>query len=135
MWTQHDGTPGGLMVYTEDVTERKRAQDELTAQHWFLRQVIDLNTSFIFAKDISGKYTLINKALADAYGTTPEDAIGKYDEDFNPNPVETQHFKSDDLEVVNLRRAKFIAEEPVTHVTGETRWYQTIKVPLISEDG
>src|SRR5690606_2203424 len=26
-------------------------------------------------------------------------------------------------------------EEPVSHVTGETRWYQTIKVPLISDDG
>jgi PAS domain S-box-containing protein len=134
-WTDATGSFGGLMIYTEIVTERKRAQEELRAQHRFLRQVIDLNTSFIFAKDISGKYTLINKALADAYGTTPEDAIGKYDEDFNPNRDETRHFKSDDLEVVNTRRAKFIPEEPVSHVTGETRWYQTIKVPLISDDG
>lgn len=134
-WTAADGAVGGLMIYTENVTERKRAQDELTAQHRFLRQVIDLNTSFIFAKDISGKYTLINKALADAYGTTPDDAIGKFDEDFNRNVDETRHFMSDDLEVVNTRRAKFVPEEPVTHVSGETRWYQTIKVPLISADG
>lgn len=134
-WTDDTGRFGGLMIYTEIVTARKQAQEELRAQHRFLRQVIDLNTSFIFAKDISGKYTLINKALADAYGTTPEDAIGKYDEDFNPNRDETRHFKSDDLEVVHTRRAKFIPEEPVSHVTGETRWYQTIKVPLISDDG
>jgi two-component system sensor histidine kinase/response regulator len=134
-WTDEAGNFGGLMIYTEIVTERKRAQEELREQHRFLRQVIDLNTSFIFAKDISGKYTLINKALADAYGTTPQDAIGKYDEDFNPNRDETRHFKSDDLEVVNTRQVKFIPEEPVSHVTGETRWYQTIKVPLISDDG
>jgi two-component system, sensor histidine kinase and response regulator len=134
-WTDEIGGFGGLMVYTEIVTERKRAQEELRAQHRFLRQVIDLNTSFIFAKDVSGKYTLINKALANAYGTTPEDAIGKYDEDFNANPDETRHFKSDDLEVIQTRRPKFVPEEPVTHVTGETRWYQTIKVPLISDDG
>ena len=134
-WTDDNGRFGGLMIYTEIVTERKRAQEELRDQHRFLRQVIDLNTSFIFAKDVSGKYTLINKALADAYGTTPEAAIGKYDEDFNTNRDETRHFKSDDLEVVNTRQAKFIPEEPVSHVTGETRWYQTIKVPLISEDG
>jgi PAS domain S-box-containing protein len=134
-WSTAEGEFGGLMIYTEVVTARKRARDDLQAQHRFLRQVIDLNTSFIFAKDISGQYTLINKALADAYGTTPEEAIGKYDEDFNTNRDETRHFKSDDLEVVHTRRAKFVPEEPVTHVTGETRWYQTIKVPLVSDDG
>ncbi len=134
-WMTADGMIGGLMVFTEIVTERKRAQDELRAQHRFLRQVIDLNTSFIFAKDISGRFTLINRALADAYGTTPDGAIGKFDEDFNPIPNETDHFKGDDLEVLRQRMPKFVAEESVTHVSNETRWYQTIKVPLISDDG
>lgn len=135
-WMTADGIIGGLMVFTEIVTERKRAQDEIHAQHRFLRQVIDLNTSFIFAKDVGGRFTLINKALADAYGTTPDDAIGKYDADFNRLPHETDHFKGDDLEVLRTRTPKFIPEESVTHVNpSETRWYQTIKVPLISDDG
>lgn len=135
-WLTPDGNIGGLMVFTEIVTERKRAQDDLRAQHRFLRQVIDLNTSFIFAKDTSGRFTLINRALADAYGTTPDGAIGKYDADFNPVPHETDHFRGDDLEVLQKRIPKFIPEESVTHVRdGEPRWYQTIKVPLVSDDG
>jgi len=135
-WMTSQGVIGGLMVFTEIVTERKRAQDEFRTQHHFLRQVIDLNTSFIFAKDISGRFTLINKALADAYGTTPDDAIGKYDADFNPIPHETDHFKGDDLEVLRTRTPKFIPEECVTHVNpSQMRWYQTIKVPIISDDG
>lgn len=135
-WLTTDGMIGGLMIFTEIVTERKRAQDENHAQHRFLRQVIDLNTSFIFAKDTGGRFTLINRALADAYGTTPEGAIGKYDADFNAMAHETDHFKGDDLEVLQTRTPKFIPEESVTHVkSGETRWYQTIKVPLISDDG
>lgn len=129
-----DDAIGGLLMYTDVITERKQAQDALKAQHQFLRQVIDLNTSFIFAKDIEGRFTLVNKALADAYGASPEEMIGKFDEDYNSNPAETQHFYQDDLEVVTTRQPKFIPEEPVSNINGETRWYQTIKVPLIAED-
>lgn len=134
-WYSSDGSIGGLIMYVEIITERKKAQDALQAQHRFLRQVIDLNTSFIFAKDENGSYTLVNKALADAYGSVPEEMVGKFDEDYNRNRIETVHFRSDDLEVVRDRRPKFISEEPVTNVKGETRWYQTIKVPIVSEDG
>jgi PAS domain S-box-containing protein len=134
-WFMRDGSIGGLIMYVEIITERKKARDELQAQHRFLRQVIDLNTSFIFAKDMNGGYTLVNKALADAYGSVPEAMVGKFDEDYNTNRRETQHFRSDDLEVVRSRRSKFIPEEPVTHVNGETRWYQTIKVPIVSAEG
>lgn len=134
-WFMRDGSIGGLIMYVEIITERKKARDELQAQHRFLRQVIDLNTSFIFAKDTNGGYTLVNKALADAYGSVPEEMVGKFDEDYNINRAETQHFRSDDLDVVRSQRAKFIPEEPVTNVRGETRWYQTIKVPIVSADG
>lgn len=135
-WYRSENEIGGLIIYTEIITGSKKAQEELEAQHRFLRQVIDLNTSFIFAKDIDGRFTLVNKALADAYGSTMENMVGKIDEDFNPKTDETAHFRHDDLEVVQTRQSKFIPEESVSNVdTGEVRWYQTIKVPLISDDG
>ncbi|MBZ0304006.1 MAG: PAS domain-containing protein, partial [Anaerolineae bacterium] len=131
-----DGQSVQLLGVATDITDRKRAQDHLETQRNFLRQVIDLNTSLIFTKDEHGQFTLVNKALADAYGTTPRDMVGKYDEDFNPRQNETEHFRHDDAEVVRNRQPKFIAEEPVTNVvTEETRWYQTVKVPLFAEDG
>ena len=134
-WYQSDETVGGLIMYISIISEQKRARDALQAERWFLRQVIDLNTSFIFAKDLDGRYTLVNKALADWYGSSPEEMVGKYDEDYNVNREETVHFRSDDLEVVRTLTPKFIPEEPVSSSTGVTHWYQTIKVPLIFEDG
>ena len=135
-WYADDGTIGGLIIYAEDITDSRETQLALERQHRFLRQVIDLNTSFVFAKDRDGRFTLVNRALADAYGSTPEEMVGKYDEDYNPIPNETYHFKRDDLEVLRTRTPKFIAEEAVTHVgDGKTRWYQTTKVPLIAEPG
>jgi len=135
-WRTTQGDIGGLIVYTEIITDRKQAQDALKAQHNFLRQVIDLDPSFIFAKDQNGRFLLANKALADTYGTTPDAMVGCLDKDFNPLQSESEHFHRDDLEVVRTRKPKFIPEEPLSNVvTGETRWYQTIKVPLLAADG
>ena len=134
-WYDKNNEVGGLIMYISIISEQKKARDELQAERWFLRQVIDLNTSFIFAKDIDGRYTLVNKALADWYGSVPEEMVGKYDEDYNKKTDETEVFRRDDLEVVRNRKTKFIPEEPVSSAEGEERWYQTIKVPLIFEDG
>lgn len=135
-WYMLNGDIGGLILYTEIITQRKQAEAALKSQEKFLRQVMDLNTSFIFAKDEKGRFTLVNKALCDAYGSDPDSIVGKVDSDFNTNMTETNHFRQDDLKVIHTRQPIFIPEEPVTHVlTGETCWYQTVKVPLISEDG
>ena len=64
----------------------------MAVQQDYLRQIIDLNPSFIFAKDEEGKFVLVNKALADAYGSTPEEMVGKSDADYNPNEEEVKGF-------------------------------------------
>jgi PAS domain S-box-containing protein len=107
----------------------------LAAQQRFLRQIIDLNPGFIFAKDREGRFTLVNKAVADAYGTTVEDLIGKTDADFNPSAEEVAHFRRDDLEVMNTLQEKFIPEEVITDASGKVRYVQTIKRPIVGPDG
>lgn len=120
----------------QDITERKRYEDELNRQREYLRTVIDTDPNFVFAKDWEGKFTLVNKAVADVYSTTVEELKGKSDADFNPNKDEVEHFLKDDREVISSGISKFISEEKVTNSnTGETRWYQTIKVPLRAVDG
>ena len=108
--------------------------DRLAAQR-FLRQVIDLNPSFIFAKDRAGRFTLVNQAVADNYGTTVEELIGKTDADFNPDAAQVEHFRRDDLEVMDSRREKVVPAEVITDSTGQRRWLHTIKRPIIGPDG
>jgi PAS domain S-box-containing protein len=115
--------------------ERKRGEEARKNQRAFLRQVIDLNPSFIFAKDREGRFTLVNQAVAEAYGTTVEGLIGKTDADFNPNEEEVDRFRRDDLEVIDKNSEKFIPEECITDASGNVRWLQTIKRPIISPDG
>lgn len=101
----------------------------------FLRQVIDINPHFIFAKDRDGRFTLVNQAVADAYGTTIEGLIGKTDADFNPKRAEVEFFRKMDREVMDSKKERFIPEEVITDATGKQRWLQTIKRPIIDKDG
>lgn len=113
---------------------RRQAEDEVAHQHAFLRQVIDLDRNFIFAKDREGRFVLVNKALADAYGVSVENLIGKTDADFNPNGDEVELFRRADLRVMNTLQELFIPEERITDALGHIRWLQTVKRPIISED-
>jgi PAS domain S-box-containing protein len=142
-WLQTDKIPyrdaegriAGVIVFATDITERKRAEETLEEQRAFLRQVIDIDPNFLFVKDREGRFVLVNKALADAYGSTVDDVIGKTDADFNPNLEEVEHFRRDDLEVIDSLQEKFIPEEVITDATGNVRWLQTSKRPVVDRDG
>jgi two-component system sensor kinase FixL len=130
-------TEQGLLVLTSivDISERKKSEEALEKERAFLRQVIDIDPNFIFAKDREGRFTLANRAVAEAYGTTVEDLIGKTDADFNPHAEEVQSFHRMDLEVIDTLQERFIPEEPITDAKGKVRWLQTVKRPIIEKDG
>jgi two-component system cell cycle sensor histidine kinase/response regulator CckA len=112
-----------------------RREDELAAQRAFLRQIIDLNPSFVFAKDRAGRFTLVNQAVAENYGTTVEALVGRTDADFNPDHGQVEHFRRDDLEVMDTLREKVIPEEVITDASGRRRYLHTIKRPIVGPDG
>ena len=94
-------TPVRHVGTVQDITERKHAEKQTQRSEAFLRQVIDINPNLIFVKDREGRFTLVNKALADVYGTTVENLIAKTDADFNENLDEVEHFRRVDLKVMD----------------------------------
>jgi PAS domain S-box-containing protein len=131
----------GLAITTSLLDRRYSDQAvalQASATHYqkFLRQVIDTNPHLIFVKDWEGRYVLANAAVADLYGTSVDSVLGKRDADFNPKQEEVDKYLRHDREVMTSQRATFISEEPATNArTGEIRWFQTVKVPLLSSDG
>ena len=89
----------------------------------------------MFAKDRQGRFTLVNQAVADCYGTTVEGLLGKTDADFNPNEEEVTHFQQKDRDVLDSHKELFIPEETITDASGSIRWLQTVKRPLFDEQG
>ncbi|MDR4465659.1 MAG: PAS domain S-box protein [Nitrospira sp.] len=133
-YLSYDGQEYGCAIL-RDIGERKRAEVELRRSHAFLRQVIDTDPGLIFAKDRGGRFAMANKTVADWYGTTVEDLVGKSDADVNPNADEVEFFRENDLEVMNTGRDRFIPEEKFTDTKGNTRWFQTVKRPIFDDDG
>ena len=124
-----------VLSIVRNISERARIERAMKDQRDFLRQVIDINPNFVFAKDRQGRFTLVNRAIADAYGTSVDDLIGKTDADFTPSQQEVEGFRRDDLEVMTKRREKFVPEETITDAAGEKRWLQTVKRPIIDKNG
>jgi PAS domain S-box-containing protein len=112
-------TQEGLLVLTSivDISARKQAEEALEKERAFLRQVIDIDPNFIFAKDREGRFTLANRAVAEAYGTTVENLIGKTDAEFNPHAEQVEHFHRMDVEVIDRLQERFIPEEQITDAT------------------
>ena len=130
-----DGAFLGYIGTATDITEHKRDEEALEKERAFLRQVIDIVPNFIFAKDRQGRFTLANRATAEAYGTTVENLIGRTDGDFNSNFEEVEFFRRMDLEVMNTLQERFISEERVTDASGKVRWLQSVKRPIVEKDG
>ncbi|MCI0513666.1 PAS domain S-box protein, partial [candidate division KSB1 bacterium] len=113
-----------------DITDRKIAQEKVRISENRLRQIIDLVPHFIFAKDEQGRFILVNKAVADAYGTTVEALLNKTDADFAKSEAEVAHFRADDLAVIRSGQPKVIEEEEITDAAGNIRLLQTTKIPF-----
>jgi len=112
----------------EELSKRKKIEKEL-------KQIINLNPNYIFAKNYAGEFTLINDSLAEAFGSTPEKIIGKTDADFAKNKEEAENFRRDDLRVMNTKKELVIPEEILTNAQGNKVYLRTVKRAIVDEDG
>jgi len=146
VWVQTQARPvfaadGGLLGYRgvdRDITAQRQteeAQRQLREQEAFLRQVLDINPNFVFVRDREGRFVLANQAIADAYGTTVDGLIGKTDADFTLSGADVEAIRRSDLGVMESLKEKFIPESHIAYGGAHPRWVQTIKRPLVDEDG
>ena len=85
-WRNIAGEIGGIIMFTEVITERKQAelalkqtQEELQANASLLSAVIEGIPDPLFVKDLKGRYVMINAAGAKAIGKSVAEIIGKDD--------------------------------------------------------
>jgi PAS domain S-box-containing protein len=130
-----DGEPRYLLAISDDITDRKLAEEALAKERSLLRTVIDNLPDFIFAKDTQSRFILNNRAHAQFLGAGfAADVLGKSDQDFfQPELAET--YIDDDQNVMQGRAHVVGKEEPIVDRSGARRWISTTKVPLKRPDG
>ncbi|MBI4542932.1 MAG: PAS domain S-box protein [Gemmatimonadetes bacterium] len=77
------------------VIDRKRAEEELRGNRDLLRAVIEGSFDSIFAKDLEGRYLLMNSVAARAVGRTLDTVIGQRDDDLFPPEMAHRYGESD----------------------------------------
>jgi len=123
-----------LQGIIRDISERKRAEEELLRQKIFFRQVIDADPNLIFVKDAAGRMLLANQAMAALYGTTPDDMLGEqYLASLKRRDSQAELYLEMDREVIGNRQpVAFVHPSPVG---GEEHWFLTNKMPMVLPDG
>ena len=113
-----------------EVRDREKSELEWAAERVLLRAMIDQVPDYLFAKDLEGRFLLVNRAVADIHGCAElGDMIGRTDFDLHAPELAAKFFEIEQT-VVRSGRAMIDMEEVVLDATGAKKWLSTSKVAL-----
>ncbi|MBK2095042.1 PAS domain-containing protein [Francisella philomiragia] len=93
---------------------------------------INRDDLFLYVKNIDSKYIFLSKNICNLSKIEYEDAIGKYDDDFNWGKEQADAFKSDDLYVFTTKKSH--TSEYLLSINGGFLWIETEKIPIMTEN-
>ncbi len=123
---------GVYLLVTRDISNRKAAEEALKEQQSYLRDIIDSSPNLIFIKDVEGRYTLVNKAMAAIFGKKPKDMLGKTSIELTFSSEQVQKYLSEDRLIFDRDQKEVKSTDSVIDSEGKQRWFQYVKIPLKS---
>ena len=144
------GGQAGAVAVISEISERKRAEDEIRAlnanleslvqqrtaqlrqQTRYLRVLIDTIPWWVWFKDTDSRYLAVNRATAAILGTEVEAMVGKSDFDVKP-PEVARAFRADDMKVMASGSPQTVEE--VQQGPDGALWVEIFKTPVTDEDG
>lgn len=124
----------GLLVAL-DITDRKRAEEEVSHAEAFLESVVENIPNMVFVKEAEDlRFVRFNRAGEELLGYSRDDLVGRNDYDFFPRE-EADSFTSRDREVLEGGGVVDIEEEPIETKEKGLRILHTKKIPIVDESG
>jgi PAS domain S-box-containing protein len=117
---------------TRDITERKRAEEDLRQNRALLKLYFDNLPALFFVKDLEGRITDVNQAFERAVAIPKDQIVGKTDFDFHPAEEAAATLANDRLVARTGRAMQF--EEPTPLADG-VHVFRSTKFPIRDEDG
>jgi two-component system, cell cycle sensor histidine kinase and response regulator CckA len=119
------GSPA-LQAYCVDLTEQRKAEEELRASEERLRSIAESAIDSIFCKDTDRRYTFANDAMCRLFGVDSEELLGRTPEDLFDRESATVVRETDDRtfsgETVDVVRT--------IRVGAEEKTFHTVQVPM-----
>ena len=127
-----DGQTPALRVVLTDITERKKAEDELQKNQALLVSITEGTTDAVYAKDTEGRYLLFNDAASHYVGRSAEAVLGKDDTALFP-PREAREVMAADHQIIASGDTRTY-EEFVSTLAGPTT-FEATKGPIRNAQG
>lgn len=118
-----------------DLSEIKKTSKALEENRKLLQTVIDEMPNALVVKDAKGNFILGNKSIANLYGTTPEQMVGKHDDDFGVPKEIADAFRENVLSIMKNGKAEIVIEISRDARSGKIHHFKSIKKPFIDSDG
>ncbi|KPK85618.1 MAG: hypothetical protein AMJ81_03235 [Phycisphaerae bacterium SM23_33] len=120
-----------LFTTCRDISEHKRADEELRTQRELLGNVLRHIPYQVFWKDTRSVYLGCNQSFASAAGAgSPEGIVGKMDSDLAFDKRRARRYRVDDQQVIRTGRPLLNKEEALLGPGGQQKTVLTSKVPL-----
>ena len=125
-----------IMTTAVDFTPLKHSEDALDSSRRLLQTVFDTIPLPLFFKDRQHRFLMINKALADSLGMTPEQVINRTIRELGfGTDEELNRIEAADEDVFRTGKTVDSAEECITYPDGRKIWRRVVKAPLHDDAG
>jgi PAS domain S-box-containing protein len=116
-----------VYAVARNITERKRAEQTLQESYSLLYSVINSTPDMIFAKDLQGRWVMLNSSCADFFGKPITELLGKNNGDLFP-PEIAQKLQELDQEIMitgvpaTVEKDCILNRVKKTHLTIRSPW-------------
>ncbi len=83
-WHDGSGNIAGTVIFTEDITERKRVEEELRESEERYRALVETSSDWVWEVDKDVKYTYADPKVQKILGYTSEEVVGRTPFDLMP---------------------------------------------------
>lgn len=119
--------------YESELAQRRKVEQALMESEAFYQSLVETLPLAMLRKDLSGRFTFVNRLLCDAFRQPAEAIIGQSDYDFFPREL-AEKYRADDRSVLE-HRCNFETTEEFQTPTGELRYTHVVKSPVYDTAG
>ncbi len=127
----------GRIIYyhgiVQDRTEHVFASEELQQAKRQQAAILENIPDIAWLKDRDRRFIAVNDTFARACGWAAAELVGQNDLDIWPREM-AEMYRADDAEVMRTGQRKTV-EEPLSDISGQVKWIETIKTPIFDDQG
>ncbi len=122
-----------VAVIFSDISKRKLANAALAESIRQKTAILNNIPDIAWLKDRDSRFIAVNEPFGEACGFSPKELVKKTDLDIWPQEL-AQSYRADDVEVMRTGKRKRV-EERLVGSDGRESWIETIKTPIVNEQG